>query len=101
MNGPEDPRCRLSNSNGGPPLKSARWMSIDISPMPAASWPNACATLAPAGKRTALASQTLINFIVAADVSRLKILTGWNNERTDVRCYGIYAMEPEAHPPCP
>jgi len=33
-------------------------MGIDISPMPAASWPNACATFAPAGKRTALESRT-------------------------------------------
>jgi hypothetical protein len=30
-------------------------IGIDISPKPAASWPNACATFAPAGKRTALA----------------------------------------------
>jgi len=50
-------------------------------------------------KRTALARWTLINFIVAADVSRLKLLTRRNNERTDVRCYGIYATEPENHPP--
>jgi hypothetical protein len=48
-------------------------IGIDISPMPAASWPNACATFAPAGKRTALESRMLINFIVAADVSRLKL----------------------------
>jgi hypothetical protein len=45
-------------------------------------------------------SRTLINFIVAADVSRLKLLTRRNNERTHVRCYGIYATEPE-HRPCP
>jgi hypothetical protein len=49
-------------------------MGIDISPMPAASWPNACATFAPTGKQTALESRTPIIFIVAAGVSRLKLL---------------------------
>jgi hypothetical protein len=34
-----------------------QWIGIDISPMPAASWPNACAPFAPAGKRTALESR--------------------------------------------
>jgi hypothetical protein len=34
------------------PLKiRALGLGIYISPMPAASWPNACATFAPAGKR--------------------------------------------------
>jgi hypothetical protein len=41
-------------------------------------WPGACATFAPAGRRTALACRTLVNFIVAADVSRLKLLTRRN-----------------------
>jgi hypothetical protein len=53
-------------------------------------------------KANALESRTLIDFIVAADVSRLKLLPlEWNNERTDVRCYGIYATEPEPRPPSP
>ena len=38
-------------------------------------------------KANALARRTHIHFIVAADVSRLKLLTRRNNERTHVRCY--------------
>jgi len=38
-------------------------------------------------------------FIVAAGVSRLKLLLPEYNERTHVRCYGIYATEPELRPP--
>ena len=34
-------------------------VGIDISPMPAAPWPNVGSTFAPAGKRTALASRTV------------------------------------------
>jgi len=33
-------------------------LALIFRPLPAASWPNACATFAPAGKRTALASRT-------------------------------------------
>ena len=40
---PEHRPCPLENPRAG--------IGIDISPMPAASWPNACATFAPAGKR--------------------------------------------------
>ena len=39
------------------------------------------------GSWEALARRTLIHFIVAADVSRLKLPPRRNNERTDVRCY--------------
>ena len=38
-------------------------------------------------------SRTLINFIVAAGVSRLKLLTRRNYERTDVRCYELKSQE--------
>ena len=38
-------------------LKTARGMGIDISPMPAASWPNACETFAPAEKQILLQTQ--------------------------------------------
>jgi hypothetical protein len=70
------------------PLKMcARGIGIDILPMPAASWPNACATFARCRKANALARRTLVNFIVAADVSRLKLPPRRNNERTHVRCY--------------
>ena len=45
--------------NRPPPLENPRaGIGIHISPMPAASWLNACATFAPAGKRTALESRT-------------------------------------------
>jgi hypothetical protein len=39
----------------------------------------------PYRKANALARRTPRNFIVAAGVSRLKLLTGWNNERTYAR----------------
>ena len=42
-------------------------------------------------KANALARRTPINFIVAADVSRLKLSLGRNNERTDVRCYILFS----------
>jgi hypothetical protein len=46
-------------------------------------------------KANALARRTPINFIVAADVSRLKLSPGWNNERTDVGCYISFSRDPK------
>ena len=40
-------------------------------------------------KANTLARRTLINFIVSADVSQLKLPSRWNNERTYVRCYRL------------
>jgi len=48
-------------------------MGIDLSPMPVRHGQTPARRLRVAGKRTALARRTLINFTVAADVSRLKL----------------------------
>jgi hypothetical protein len=55
-------------------------VGIDISPMPAAPWPNVGSTFAPAGKRTALESRT-VNRITETVIG--KILS--SGERTQVR----------------
>jgi len=55
--------------------------------MPAASWKYAGAMFATCRKANALARRAIIHFIVAADVSRLKLPSAGINERTDVRCH--------------
>jgi hypothetical protein len=47
----------------------------------------ACATRPPSSDFGATSCPCGIRNAVAADVSRLKLLPRWNNERTDVRCY--------------
>jgi len=66
-----------------------------------ASWPKRLRDVCACRKANALARRTLVNFIVAAGMSRLKLLLCRNNERTDIRCHGIYATEPENRPPSP